>query len=247
MTCPAQGWKGWTKKVTLMVEKKFAVEIVYNGVTKALQVEPEERVVALLQKAIALFGVTQQPHLLSLFRENGTVVDENQSVEQAGLKAGEVLLLRPNVVKGGFERLRVAGDLLPATFRVLQDCGRGECECAAYWTGPSGGNAVDALEHPTHSRSPFGYQIDDDWLTNFWRQLAVAKRSVKAQVHTHPGGAFHSTTDDRWPIVSQTGFISIVLPSFATGRPSLDDAWVGVMLQDGSWEQQSGSEVLVMS
>lgn len=85
--------------MTLAVEKKFAVEVVYNGVTKSLQVEPEERVTAVLQRAIALFGVTQNPHLLSLFREDGTVVDENQSVEQAGLKPGEELLLRPNALK----------------------------------------------------------------------------------------------------------------------------------------------------
>jgi hypothetical protein len=52
--------------VTIIVERKFAVEIVYNGVTKSLQVEPEEQVTVLLQKAIAAFGITQQPHLLSL-------------------------------------------------------------------------------------------------------------------------------------------------------------------------------------
>ena len=54
--------------MTTMVEKKFFVEIVYNGVTKPLQVQPEEQVTALLQKAIAAFGITQNPHLLSLFR-----------------------------------------------------------------------------------------------------------------------------------------------------------------------------------
>ena len=63
--------------------------------------------------------------------------------------------------------------------------------------------------------------------------LAAAKRSVKAQIHTHPGEAFHSASDDRWPIVSQAGFISIVLPNFAIGRTSLENAWVGVMLRDG--------------
>src|SRR6266852_5541161 len=105
----------------------LVVEIVYNGVTKPLQVEPEEQVTALLQKAIAVFGITQNPHLLSLFRQDGSVVPENESVERAGLKPGEVLLLRPNVVKGGGEPLRVAGDILPATFSKLRDCGRGQC------------------------------------------------------------------------------------------------------------------------
>lgn len=234
--------------MSVTVEKKFAVQIVYNGVEKPIQVEAEERVTAVLQRAIAAFGVTQQPHLLSLFRQDGTVVDENQSVEQAGLKPGEVLLLRPNAVKGGSERLKVAGDVLPATFEVLQACGQGECECAVYWTGPAFDGAVDGIEHPTHTRSAFGYEVENDWLTDFWKRLAGTKRSVKAQIHTHPGEAFHSASDDRWPIVSQAGFISIVLPNFASGRPTLEDAWVGVIRQDGGWQRlASASDVMVMS
>jgi hypothetical protein len=234
--------------MNVTVEKKFAVDVVYNGVSKSLQVNPEERVTALIQRAIALFGVTQNAHLLSLFREDGTVVDESQSVEQAGLRPGQELLLRPNVVKGGFERLKVAGDVLPATFKVLRDCGRSECECAVYWTGPSHDGAVDNVEHPVHKRSALGYEVENSWLTDFWKRLAAAKRSVKAQIHTHPGEAFHSASDDRWPIVSQAGFISIVLPNFAIGRTSLENAWVGVMLRDGRWKRlASASEVLVMS
>ena len=110
--------------MSVIVERKFVVDVIYNGITKPLQVEPEEQVTALLQRAIAAFGITQQPHLQSLFRQDGSVVPENESVERAGLKPAEILLLRPNVVKGGNEPLRVAGDILPATFRRLRDCGR---------------------------------------------------------------------------------------------------------------------------
>jgi hypothetical protein len=35
-----------------------------------------------------------------------------------------------------------------------------------------------------------------------------------AQLHTHPGAAFHSGTDDEFPIVRTPGFLSIVLPEF---------------------------------
>lgn len=85
------------------VEKKFVVDVVYNGVTKPITVQPEEQVTAILARAIALFGIAQNPHLLSLFRQDGTVVPENESAERAGLKQGEVLLLRPNAVKGGID------------------------------------------------------------------------------------------------------------------------------------------------
>ena len=224
--------------MTVAVGKKFVLDFVYNGVTKPIEVQPEEQVTALLAKAIADFRISHNPHLLSLFRENATAVPENESVEQAGLKPGEVLLLRPNAVKGGEGGpLHLASNIITSTFKTFRECGRGKCECALYWTGPSAEDAIDGVDHPIHVKSPFGYEIDTDWLTAFWKYLAASKRSVKAQVHTHPGRAFHSVTDDRWPIISQAGFLSIVIPNFAAGEPSLTRAWVGRLEADGNWRQ----------
>jgi len=223
------------------IEKRFAVEVVYNGVTKPIEVRPEEQVAALLQKAIAAFGITQNPHLLSLFREDGTVVPEHESIEKAGLKPGEVLLLRPNAVKGGRGLLHLAEGLLQKTFRMLRECGGGQWECVIYWTGPASCDIADGLEHPVHQRSAFGYSVDDSWLTSFCRRLASSKRSVKVQLHTHPREAFHSKTDDLWPIVSQAGFLSVVIPDFAMGQPSLGGAWVGRLDSDGTWRELDGA------
>lgn len=234
--------------MTTLVEKKFVVDITYNGVTKPLQVEPEERVTTLLQKAIAAFGITQNQHLLSLFRQDGTVVPENETVERAGLKPHEILLLRPNAVKGGTGLIRLTRDVVCRTFRILQDCGRGECECAVYWAGPTEEDLVDRIEHPIHKRSAFGYEIQGNWLTELWKRLAESRRSVKIQIHTHPGEAFHSSTDDCWPIVSQAGFLSIVIPNFATGEPSLDNAWIGRLEADGTWRHlQSAAEAITLA
>lgn len=144
--------------------------------------------------------------------------------------------------------LRVAKGIVEATFRTLRHCGVGRCECVVYWTGPAGDSMVDAVEHPVHERSPFGYVIDDRWLTEFWRELATLRRSVKTQVHTHPGRAFHSATDDEWPIVSQPGFLSIVIPDFAAGAPSLEQAWIGQLGRDGKWrELSSAAEAFVLA
>jgi hypothetical protein len=236
------------KKEQEKEEKRFTVEIVYNGVTKPFRVEPEEQVTALLQKAIAEFRITQNPHLLSLFRQDGSVVPENESVKRAGLKPGEILLLRPNAVKGGSGLLRLAKDIVQTTFYTLRECGRDECECAVFWTGPANEDIVDGVEHPIHERSPFGYEVDDNWLTELWKQLGRSRRSIKAQVHTHPGEAFHSTTDDHWPIVSQAGFVSIVIPDFAAGEPCLEKAWFGRLQTDGNWRHlKSASEALILA
>ncbi len=83
------------------VGKKFEILIVYNGVTQTLSVEPHEQVNASRQRAIHLFNITQNPHLLSFFREDGSEVPDHVSVADAGIKPGELLALRPSVVKGG--------------------------------------------------------------------------------------------------------------------------------------------------
>ena len=80
---------------------KFEITVSYNGVARELEVEGHENMASVLQRAIQLFGITQQPHLLSLFFENGTLVPEQVSAEAAGLKEDIKLYLRQNVAKGG--------------------------------------------------------------------------------------------------------------------------------------------------
>lgn len=84
-----------------MAENRYVINVVYNGQPRSLEAEPHEAVTSVLERSIKLFGITQQPHLLSLFFADGTVVDESKSVQAAGLTPGITVYLRPNVVKGG--------------------------------------------------------------------------------------------------------------------------------------------------
>lgn len=93
----AAGAHGQTK----LHPDKFEVTIIYNGLKRGLEVRLEELIKTALQNAIALFGSLPQPHMLSLFTEAGKELPENETVERAGLRPHERLLLRPNAVKGG--------------------------------------------------------------------------------------------------------------------------------------------------
>jgi len=86
---------------TTVVGQKFEVQIVYIGVTKALAVEPHQQVTALVEQAALLFGITQNVHMLGLFKEDGSEIAVNQSVAAAGIKPEELLALRPSAVRGG--------------------------------------------------------------------------------------------------------------------------------------------------
>lgn len=79
----------------------FPIEVVYNGKPKHVVVTLPELIKAVLDDAIKAFHVTQQPHLLSLFTEDGTELEDGSTVEQNKIDQKTVLYLRQSKVKGG--------------------------------------------------------------------------------------------------------------------------------------------------
>jgi len=80
--------------------RKLLVTVTYNGLPKSFEVEPHASVQSLLQHAIHTFGIAQQPHLFALFGSAGELADQS-SLQDAGVKEGDVLILRPSAVRGG--------------------------------------------------------------------------------------------------------------------------------------------------
>jgi hypothetical protein len=80
---------------------KTSVTIFYNGGPKSFDYAPHEEVRALLARAVAAFHITSNQHLMALFTEAGQELSDNVSLEAAGVKPGEVLILRQSAVKGG--------------------------------------------------------------------------------------------------------------------------------------------------
>jgi hypothetical protein len=64
-----------------------------------------------------------------------------------------------------------------------------------------------------------------------------------ARIHSHPGEAFHSKTDDRNPALTQEGALSMVVPYFGLGlRRGLDACAVYVRKQEQWIELPPGPE-----
>jgi NADPH-dependent glutamate synthase beta subunit-like oxidoreductase len=80
--------------------RAFPVEVLYDGVKKPFKVRIEEAVKRLLDQAIKAFGPLPNPHTLSLYKD-GVELADAQTIQQAGIKPCDVLLLRPSKVKGG--------------------------------------------------------------------------------------------------------------------------------------------------
>lgn len=82
------------------------------------------------------------------------------------------------------------------------------------------------------------YSVSGDELYRINKHLFESKLMLGAQIHSHPGRAYHSETDDAFPIVTVVGGLSIVIPNFAKGpidmrdwavyRLSLDNQWISL-------------------
>ncbi|WP_161989019.1 Mov34/MPN/PAD-1 family protein [Sphingomonas glacialis] len=136
--------------------------------------------------------------------------------------------------------VKISRQLFAQSFEQLRCCGAGRRECQALWVGPwSDPELITRMVHPTHSASAGGFQLDGAWLTHFWTELGEAGEGVRVQVHTHPGAAYHSATDDAFPILAVPGFLSLVIPRFATGDIGFDAAFLAQLDDAGRWSEVS--------
>jgi hypothetical protein len=143
--------------------------------------------------------------------------------------------------------LRLPGRLLEETFGHFRRCGQGRRECQVLWVGPwSDSTRISRAVHSGHRAHAGGFDVDDGWLSDFWLKLAEEGLGVRVQVHTHPTHAFHSPTDDAFPVLQTPGFLSLVIPDFALGAIGFQAAYLTELQPDGGWREVSIPERLVL-
>lgn len=82
-------------------DKEFEITISYNGLDKPLTVTRDELIRDVRTRAVALFGISENQHLLGLFTADGGELQDNLTVKDAKLKKHEKVLLRPSAVRAG--------------------------------------------------------------------------------------------------------------------------------------------------
>ncbi len=76
------------------------VTVTFNGGNEEFEYRSDEMVAKLLEEAKRRYRVERQ-HLLGLFTEGGMELKDDQTLEQAGVRPGDLLVLRQSTVKGG--------------------------------------------------------------------------------------------------------------------------------------------------
>jgi hypothetical protein len=138
---------------------------------------------------------------------------------------------------------RVHQHVLDETWTFLRERGREQLEGVVLWLG-----VVSDAEHAhmlaqvapaqVAYRSEHGLSvaIPQDELSSLIAALPDGVH-VLARVHSHGGEAYHSSLDDTNMVISHQGAISIVVPAFAAGAPSLLACSVNRLSADGSWRE----------
>jgi hypothetical protein len=117
--------------------------------------------------------------------------------------------------------VRVPRELADAARDHLRAAGAEGWEAFVLWAGRAAGERFDVLTtlvpKQTAHRTASGLLVevgeDELFRINIW--LYENRMQLIAQLHAHPGEAYHSGTDDAYPIMAQVGGLSLVLPDFA--------------------------------
>lgn len=142
---------------------------------------------------------------------------------------------------------RLPRRMIDETFAAFRSCGAGKRECQLYWVSSWAEPAqLTRLIHPRHKSNFAGLTLDSEWISHFWLDLADQGLGVRVQVHTHPGEAFHSATDDAYPLIHEAGFLSLVIPGFAMGPVGFQEAYLTEIQPDGRWQQVRIEERLLI-
>jgi hypothetical protein len=142
------------------------------------------------------------------------------------------------------EKILIPYDILDATSKSLRTYGEQKCEGLVLWLGSTNNDTghVNRILVPPQdsirSEEGVGYFVTAETLFSLNKLLSTTGLRLLAQVHSHPGRAYHSAADDRYCIVTVEGGFSIVVPNFGFGPSDLSQ-WATYRLIEGIWERLS--------
>jgi hypothetical protein len=120
-----------------------------------------------------------------------------------------------------FTTFRLSEKQLGYTEDALREAGADGYERFVFWSGrplDAATFVVEAVHVPGQSayktRQGLLVRVEGEALHRLNAWLYEHEQVLAAQVHAHPTDAYHSETDDTFPIVTSEGGLSIVVPDF---------------------------------
>lgn len=150
-------------------------------------------------------------------------------------------------------RFIVQVPVLNETIRFLQEVGSEGYEGFVLWAGKTWQEetfrfttAIIPEQHAMMTDEGLLVFVEGESLFKVNKTAHEQGEILGGQAHTHPTSAYHSSTDDHYPLVTLLGALSVVLPDFAKNAPADIDTWAWYRLTDyGIWEPASKSTEVV--
>lgn len=118
---------------------------------------------------------------------------------------------------------------------VLENAGAIGAEAAGMLVAVDDRVTRSIFPHQVAGRFPNSWvEVTDGGKAQLAAELALNERYV-SRIHSHPGLAFHSPTDDRNPALQFEGAISIVVPFFGLGLRAGLDATAVFVHRNRTW------------
>ena len=144
------------------------------------------------------------------------------------------------------EQFLVPGQIVVQTEETLRTAGGEGYEAFVLWSGRQNGRVfeVRTVHVPKQSSyrlcSGLCVRVDGEELhrLNVW--LYEASELLAVQVHAHPNEAYHSDTDNAYPIVATLGGISIVAAEFCRAGLFATSTAIYRLKQEGWVEVPTG-------
>jgi hypothetical protein len=157
------------------------------------------------------------------------------------------------VTLAGVKEFIVPLELVDQTLEPLQRAGKRGYEAFVLWGGrrdASGRHfefASAYFPEQTTSRGEEGLLVvvEGDALFRVNRAFYEHGLTLAAQVHSHPADAYHSDTDDAYPLMTLEGGLSGVVPDFGQGGRDRLDEWAWYRLIGPSEWEAVGAETRI--
>jgi hypothetical protein len=137
----------------------------------------------------------------------------------------------------------VPPDVVAGTIDFLQEVGSCGAEGFVLWSGRKETetrfrfmSAYIPEQRALKTENGLLVLVDGKALFAVNKKLYERGEILGGQVHTHPTSAYHSDTDDHYPLVTLVGALSIVIPDFASYAPADKKTWACYRLRGyGMW------------
>ena len=145
----------------------------------------------------------------------------------------------------GVQRFRIEASAIRETVEAIRSAGQDGYESFVLWSGTRDDDTFTVAQ--VHIPEQTSYKLNTGLCVridgselhrlNVW--LYEAQQVIGVQVHSHPTDAYHSDTDDTYPIATLEGSLSIVLPFF--GRDGWESSDIAVYrLEQDEWVELTG-------